>query len=1146
MKLLFCAFLVSLSIAVSAQSDLLWKDGHGSTINQVSFSPDGKYFVSVEKDTLAIVWEISSGQQLRTIQHVEAAKFRDNNSIYLAMTDKTFRLVNLEGEIINRFSQKKKIYTFGGPYFEELQRQIFPESGLYLYGGDVFDIDKGYRHHVGDGNYTPARAYTSDGRISASMTADNAIVSIEDAVTGLTLFHPSTAIVNQGHPDLLFSPDNKYLRVFRDRMMQVIEVSTGKIILTHQEKAARLHVEKAAFIPGTTTMVLVTKSYDTWVMTVKGIDYLTGKVLWSLPLPESSVAVAVQPTPDGSSVLVWTKGDEQEIIQSYKPATGSRNWSVKHADIHTAMSKMFISFTADGRQFLLGTERTLKLWSASDGKVLKDFSRKFPGTSTNVSFAGTTQMSALVDNYLYTWNLQTGAMNGRVPRLYKGEKRENTDLKVAGSRIFKLLGNKLMEVDSAGKMIYQYKSARPLGVCFSLQVSYDGAYVMYAGYDEKSACKDWNVLLQVFDTKTRLPVLVKSCMADRNQAFASTSNKLVFQDIAKKGTLSVYDLPAKKLLYDLAVPGMSEYGGVPVFSPKDNFIVVDGERQEGKPAAVIVDLQARTSFLVNVTEPDLIATKSYGLAKQVGFTPDEKYLLLQNNATGFTGAFDIKERRFDRSLTHRAPGTNKIYPSIVVAPMGNMVFYSSYEQVIYIWDLLKKKVTGTIYPSPGENQWAVISPDGSFDANEAAQGNMFYNTGGSVSPLSAMYEQFYKPRLLPRILDGEGFEPSNVDVNKLRKAPVVKLGFKENTRNLEVEDESVQKITASSSSATVTINASCPLDGVTEIRLYQNGKLVETTRGLEIGEDDAAAKNLSKSFAVGLVEGKNFFRAIALNTQRTESKPVELEVSYKADKPAQVSAANGVELHLVIVGINQYKNPKYNLNYAQADADAFRESVTAGASTIFSRVNTHFVQDADASKAGISAALDKVKAGSKAEDVFIFYYAGHGVMNDKKEFYLVPSDVTQLYGNDDALAQKGISSASLQDYSKNIKAQKQLFILDACQSAAALENIVAARGAAEEKAIAQLARSTGTHWLVASGSMQFASEFGKLGHGAFTWCLLEGLKGAADNGDRKITVKELDSYLQGKVPEITEKYRGAIQYPASYGYGNDFPFVIVK
>jgi uncharacterized caspase-like protein len=276
---------------------------------------------------------------------------------------------------------------------------------------------------------------------------------------------------------------------------------------------------------------------------------------------------------------------------------------------------------------------------------------------------------------------------------------------------------------------------------------------------------------------------------------------------------------------------------------------------------------------------------------------------------------------------------------------------------------------------------------------------------------------------------------------------------------------------------------------------------------------------------------------------------VEINVQFKPDKPGPTTATTtkpGIRMHLVVVGINTYKNPRYNLNYAQADAEAFKDGVSKGAAGIFADMQLHYVKDAEADRAGIIGALEKVKASAKAEDVFVFYYAGHGVMNDKKEFYLVPADVTQLYGNDGALAQKGLSAQTLQQFSKDIKAQKQLYILDACQSAGALENIVASRGAEEEKAIAQLARSTGTHWLTASGSDQFASEFTKLGHGAFTYCLLEAFAGKADNGDKRITVKEMDAYLQDRVPEVTQQYRGKVQYPASYGYGNDFPLIIVK
>ncbi len=59
--------------------------------------------------------------------------------------------------------------------------------------------------------------------------------------------------------------------------------------------------------------------------------------------------------------------------------------------------------------------------------------------------------------------------------------------------------------------------------------------------------------------------------------------------------------------------------------------------------------------------------------------------------------------------------------------------------------------------------------------------------------------------------------------------------------------------------------------------------------------------------------------------------------------------------------------------------------------------------------------------------------------------------------------------------------------------------------------------------------------------------LLEALSGKADKGgDKKITVKELDAYLQEQVPELTAKYKGTPQYPASYGFGNDFPIGVVK
>jgi hypothetical protein len=421
---------------------------------------------------------------------------------------------------------------------------------------------------------------------------------------------------------------------------------------------------------------------------------------------------------------------------------------------------------------------------------------------------------------------------------------------------------------------------------------------------------------------------------------------------------------------------------------------------------------------------------------------------------------------------------------------------------------------------------------------------MHYSRGLEVLPLESGYEQFYTPHLLPRILEGENFVAPPVNIVTIKDAPKVKITAEQIQRNLTVEDD-VAVFKSENEQVNIKVQADCPNDGVTEIRLFQNGKLVQTTRNLLVEDEKASEKSAVKTFAVTLQPGENRFKAVAFNTERTESKPAELIVSYSALN-IDVPVASVATLHLIVVGVNSYKNPKYNLNYALADATSFSEAIISGSKDLFAKTNTIFIKDADATKEGMTAAFEKVKAAAKPQDLFIFYYAGHGVINDKNKFFLVPYDVTQLYGNDGALEQKGFSAVELQQMSKDIKAQKQLFILDACQSAGALNSVVSARGAAEEKAISQLARATGTYWLTASSSEQFASEFSQLGHGSFTYCLLQAFKGDANPGDKKLTVKILDAYLQTKVPEITQKYKGTVQYPVSYSYGNDFPIIMVK
>jgi WD40 repeat protein len=461
------------------------------------------------------------------------------------------------------------------------------------------------------------------------------------------------------------------------------------------------------------------------------------------------------------------------------------------------------------------------------------------------------------------------------------------------------------------------------------------------------------------------------------------------------------------------------------------------------------------------------------------------------------------------------------------------------DNLLRLWDVEEKKELCALALFEDDDAWVVSTRDLRFDGSEDGLGKMYVVQQGNVLPLESLFERFYTPKLFASLLAGEKLDPPQGEVKQLTAAPTVRLELADASRNLKVEDDGADHDTTLERVKLRAV-ADAGESTLAELRLYQNGKLVASAPMKE--------RKVTFPTELPLMEGLNLFKAVAVNAQRTESRPYELTVQYRPENrgSAPPTAGTGLRLHLLVVGVNAYKNPKYNLNYAVADATAVKERVERQTKAIFTGVVARFIHDAAADKAAIVTAFKEMSANAGGKDVFVFYYAGHGVMSTGKapEFFLVPHDVTQLYGADDSLREKGLSSSELLELSKSMPAQKQLFILDACQSAGALKS-VAMRGAAEEKAIAQLARSSGTHWLTASGSEQFATEFEQLGHGAFTYVLLDGLAGKADTGDGRVTVNELKAYLESQVPEVTQKHKGTPQFPSSYGFGQDFPVVVV-
>ncbi len=418
-----------------------------------------------------------------------------------------------------------------------------------------------------------------------------------------------------------------------------------------------------------------------------------------------------------------------------------------------------------------------------------------------------------------------------------------------------------------------------------------------------------------------------------------------------------------------------------------------------------------------------------------------------------------------------------------------------------------------------DGEWIIITSEGYFNASPNGAKYLNVRVGQRVYSIDNFYEQYFNPGIVVSVLEGGKVEMA-ADIRKgVLPPPEVTITAPQSGRKFDTD------------TLTVTVSARDMGGGIDEIRLYHNGKAVgEGARGIQIVPRGDTG---SKKFAITLVDGQNTFRATGFSKDRTESNPYEVTVFLAAPQKE-------ISLYLFASGINTYKNPALNLNYAEPDARALVGFFQGAGGGLFKHVYVTNYYNDQATKTAITGQLTQLES-TNPQDVVVLYLAGHGENVDGK-WYFIPYELTYPE-REDEVKTGGLSSDELSGFIRKIKAQKILVLIDACKAGAVL---VAFRGFEDRKALSQLSRSTGVHIVAASTNSQFAAEVKELGHGVFTYTLLEGLSGKAAGAGEPVTVRKLMGYIEEHLPEISKKYKQEAQYPVVDSRGMDFPLVVPK
>lgn len=231
----------------------------------------------------------------------------------------------------------------------------------------------------------------------------------------------------------------------------------------------------------------------------------------------------------------------------------------------------------------------------------------------------------------------------------------------------------------------------------------------------------------------------------------------------------------------------------------------------------------------------------------------------------------------------------------------------------------------------------------------------------------------------------------------------------------------------------------------------------------------------------------------------------------------------------VVIGISQYQDRRVQqLRFADRDAKMFYEflrSERAGLGGIPPE-NIQLLTNQTATYRALRTALFSFLKQAGEDDVVYIYYAGHGAPDPDRpdNLYLLPYDVDPANVAGTALPMEDVNTAI-----RKILAHHVVVITDACHSAGVAGQLAKRAGGynpINDAFLHKIESSGNVNVTFTSSEADQLSQEGTRwggGHGVFTYFLLQGLIGAADeNHDQIVSLGEAMEWTREQVRRATE------------------------
>ncbi|MBN1868845.1 hypothetical protein JW916_16320 [Candidatus Sumerlaeota bacterium] len=236
---------------------------------------------------------------------------------------------------------------------------------------------------------------------------------------------------------------------------------------------------------------------------------------------------------------------------------------------------------------------------------------------------------------------------------------------------------------------------------------------------------------------------------------------------------------------------------------------------------------------------------------------------------------------------------------------------------------------------------------------------------------------------------------------------------------------------------------------------------------------------------------------------------------------------------LIAVGINRYVDKRLpSLRFCENDARGVRDYFVASGIVDAPRAYLLTTGSTDDEfkplRRNVLQKLDHVSKYATEDSFIVIYIAAHGVTNPgregEREGYFIPND-----GDLNNLDETAFKLNDIHERLRRGAARRTLLLVDACRTPIAETR--AAESLAEGNLFEQIRKTRGHFFMASCSDSQVSFEMPNVGHGAFTYFLLEGLTGKAADADGKVTLERLYDYVKTSLRDWADRNTKQVMEP---------------